>query len=117
MHRQWIYYKNPEEGVKRASRYFVASVRERSNKELASLARNHWSVENRNHYRRDTCKWLEDSHRQRNSRSAQNLALTHNALLAIIPFDEKTSLSKLLHTYDRNPGKAIRLIQSARPII
>lgn len=44
-----------------------------------------------------------------------NLALTRNALLAIIPFDEKRNLSTLVEEYRDNKQLAINLILKARP--
>jgi hypothetical protein len=58
-------------------------------------------VENRNHDKRDDSVWQEDRHRRINV--AQNLALTRNALLALIPFDETRK------------QLAINLILNARP--
>ena len=40
-----------------------------------------WSVENRNHHKRDESVWQENRHRFRRVNVAQNLALTRNALL------------------------------------
>jgi hypothetical protein len=85
-------------------------------KRAAGAIRGHWGVENRNHYRRDASKWREDAHRRRKVKGAQNLALMRNALLAIIPFDEKTSLDKSLGDFANRPAKALNLILHARPI-
>jgi hypothetical protein len=48
--------------------------------------------------------------------AARNLALTRNALLAIIPFDETKNLSRWLDTYQSYPARALNLLQQARPI-
>ena len=72
--------------------------------------RGHWSVENRNLHKRDDSVWREDRHRHRRPRVAQNLALTRNALLAIIPFDEKHNLPSLIAHYQQNAQIAIDLI-------
>ncbi len=77
----------------------------------------HWSVENRNHHKRDDSVWQEDRHRHRRPRVAQNLALTRNALLAVIPFDEKSNLPSLIAHYQQNPQLAINLIFHTRPQI
>lgn len=78
--------------------------------------RGHWMVENGNHYKRDTCQWKEDDHRHRRVNVAQNLALTRNALMAIIPYDNERNLRWMLDEYHRNPQEAIKLILQARPI-
>ena len=49
-----------------------------------SAVRRHRDVKNRNHHKRDDSVWQEDRQRHRGQRHAQNLALTRNALLAII---------------------------------
>jgi TnpA family transposase len=73
-------------------------------------------VENKTHYKKDTCQWLEDAHRHRRVNATQNLALTRNALLSIIPFDEKKNLSSWLDTYQSSPARALNLLLQARPI-
>jgi hypothetical protein len=49
------------------------------------------------------------------SNVAQNLAQTRNALLAIIPFDEKNNLPSLIVDYQDRKQLAIDLILKARP--
>lgn len=44
-----------------------------------------------------------------------NLALTRNALLAIIPFDEKRNLPSLVEDYRDHKRLAINLLLNARP--
>jgi TnpA family transposase len=70
-------------------------------------------VENRNHDKRDDSVWQEDRHRRINV--AQNLALTRNALLALIPFDEKHKLPSLIADDQERKPLAINLILNARP--
>jgi len=79
-------------------------------------ARTPWSVENKNHYKKDVSLWVEDDHRHRRVNGAQNLALMRSALLAIIPFDEEQTLNDCFESYDKNPHLTIRLIQKSRPI-
>jgi hypothetical protein len=55
-------------------------------------------------------------HRYRRPNVALNLALTRNALLAIIPFDEKHNLPTLIADYQNHPSRAINLILKASPI-
>ena len=85
-------------------------------KQAAEKVRAPWSVENKNHYRKDTCLWLEDQHRHRKTPAAQNLALMRSALLAIIPFDKTQTLNDYLYQYQRKPSDAIKLIKNLRPI-
>ena len=108
--------KNSEDPEKHHARYFLSSLSPDQGREGSKSVRGHWMVENGNHYKRDTCQWREDDHRHRRVNTAQNLALTRNALLAIIPFDEERNLRHMLDEYHRNPQKAIKLILHARLI-
>ena len=57
--------------------------------------------------------WQEDRHCHRRVNVAQNLALTRNALLAIIPFDEKKNLPSFIVDYQDRKQLAIDLILKA----
>lgn len=96
-------------------RYFISSLATEHKERLGHAARGHWSVENRNHHKRDDSVWQEDRHRHRRINVAQNLALTRNALLAIIPFDEERNLPSLIADYQERKQLAINLILNARP--
>jgi predicted transposase YbfD/YdcC len=126
--REWIHLKKEEREVlkealkagdleiKTHDRYFLSSHPAEEAKKIAEQARTHWSVENKNHYKKDVSLWVEDDHRHRRVNAAQNLALMRSALLAIIPFDEKKTLNDCFGDYDKKPNHAIRLIQKAQPI-
>ncbi len=124
MRREWIHLTKAERKTLKASdleikthdRYFLSSLGAEDAKEIAIQARTHWSVENKNHYKKDVSLWVEDDHRHRRVNAAQNLALMRSALLAIIPFDEKQTLNDCFGDYDKTPNHAIRLIQKAQPI-
>lgn len=121
--RTWVDLKdleNPDLEARTHTRNFLSSLNPGDDlgklKRAAEAIRNHWGIENKNHYKKDTCQWVEDDHRHRRINTAQNLALTRNALLAIIPFDETKNLSSWIDTYQSYPARAINLIQQARPI-
>lgn len=97
-------------------RHFLTSLDPDEKQRIPAAVRGHWSVENLNHYKRDTCLWREDDHRHRRVNIAQNLALTRNALLAIIPFGANQPLSSWFEVYQRSPATAIQLILHAAPI-
>jgi hypothetical protein len=59
--------------------------------------------------------WQEDGQQHRRVNFAQNLALTRNALLAIIPFDEKTNLPALIADYQDCKQLVIDLILKTKP--
>jgi hypothetical protein len=58
----------------------------------------------------------QGDHRHRRGNIAQNLALTRNALLAIISFGPDEPLSGWFEICQRKPAKAIQLILHAAPI-
>ena len=114
--REWVEKNEPKLEIRCHDRYFITShVAERS-RLTAQEVRSHWSVENKNHYKKDVSLWREDDHRHRRVNVAQNLALMRSALLAIIPFNEKQGLDDCLREYDRKPHQAIRSIQKSLPI-
>jgi predicted transposase YbfD/YdcC len=96
-------------------RHFISSLPPDNPLHLSRAVRGHWSVENRNHHKRDDSVWQEDRQRHRRPRIAQNLALTRNALLAIIPFNENSNLPSLIANYQQTPQLAIKLIVHTRP--
>ena len=114
--REWVEKTRPDtEHVH--IRHFISSVAAEDQARLGRAAREHWSIENRNHHKRDDSVWQEDRHRHRRINVAQNLALTRNALLAIIPFDEKHNLPSLIADYQERKQLAIDLILNARPFL
>ena len=114
--RDWQVKTAPEAPAKSHVRYFLTSLGPGESQRIPAAVRGHWSVENLNHYKRDTCLWREDDHRHRRVNIAQNLALTRNALLAIIPFGPDERLSGWFEIYQRKPAMALQLIFHASPV-
>jgi predicted transposase YbfD/YdcC len=114
--RDWSEKKEPQT-AKSHTRFFLTSLRAEEKSRSTRAVREHWSVENRNHYKRDTSAWQEDHHRHRRPKAALNLALTRNALLAIIPFELGQPLAHFFELYHRQPAKALNLILHARPVL
>lgn len=108
--RVWQIKNAPQAQDKSHVRHFLTSLDPGESQRIPAAVRGHWSVENLNHYKRDTCLWREDDHRHRRVNIAQNLALTRNALLAIIPFGVNEPLSSWFEIYQRHPCKAVQLI-------
>lgn len=96
---------------------FLFSLDARQRKRVREAACGYWSVEARNHYKRDASAWREDGHRHRKANGALNLALTRNVLLVMIPFEEGEPLAQFFDVYHRHPSQAIRLILGARPVL
>ena len=114
--RAWQLKNAPEAQDKSHVRHFLTSLDPDEKQRIPIAVRGHWSVENLNHYKRDTSPWREDDHRHRRVNIAQNLALTRNALLAIIPFGVGDPLSGWFENYQRKPATAIQLIFHATPV-
>lgn len=114
--RGWTQKKDPQK-EQTHSRVFLSSLSPEEGARAAEAARGHWSVENRNHHKRDVCLWQEDRHRHRKPKAALNLALTRNALLAIIPFKPGEPLSQYFDLYHRCGASALKLIRQARPVL
>jgi predicted transposase YbfD/YdcC len=112
--REWVEKTSPEDKHEH-TRSFISSLPPDQSVRLGQAVREHWSVENKNHHKRDHHVWQEDRHRHRRVNVAQNLALTRNALLAIIPFDEKKNLPSLIADYQDHKQLAIDLILKATP--
>jgi len=108
--------KTSPENEHEHTRSFISSLTPDQAERLGWAARTHWSVENKNHHTRDHHVWQEDRHRHRRVNIAQKLALTPNAVLAIIPFDEKRNLPSLIVDYQDRKQLAIDLILKARLI-
>lgn len=115
MRREWVHKGEAITELRTHDRFYISSLSVEEGEQIARKVRGHWSVENKNHYKKDTSLWREDDHRHRRVNTAQNLALMRSALLAIIPFNEAQSLNDLLSTYARQPQQAIRLIQKSPP--
>lgn len=112
--REWVEKGSPENEHEH-TRSFISSLPPCESVRLGRAARTHWSVENKNHHKRDHHVWQEDRHRHRRVNIAQNLALTRSALLAVIPFDEDTNLPTLVVDYQDRKQLAIDLILKASP--
>ncbi len=82
-------------------------------RQLLGHCRGYWSVENKNHWKRDAV-WDEDKSRVRAPAIARNLALLRSALLAPLARGGFASLPVALETLARDPAQALRLIQHQR---
>jgi len=112
--REWVEKTCPQNAHEH-TRSFISSLPPDQAVRLGWAAREHWSVENKNHHKRDHHVWQEDRHRHRRINIAQNLALTRNALLAIIPFDPQRNLPSLIADYQERRQLAIDLILKTSP--
>ena len=114
---RWYREKKSTEDFKSETRHFITSLEEEdaSHTRLAEIARGHWSVENKNHWKKDATLWREDRSVRRKSKGARNLALLRNAILAIIPHEAHASLNQALLHYADHRSEAIRLITNATP--
>jgi hypothetical protein len=58
--RDWSEKKDPLQAQKSHTRCFLSSLSPHQPTRSAGAVRPHWSVENRNHYKRDASPWQED---------------------------------------------------------
>lgn len=114
------HYEDKKTGKKQSeTRYFITSLSEEEAdaKKLGKLVRGHWSVENKNHWRRDASNWREDRSFRRTAQGAKNLALLRGALLSIIPLEEHDSLNMAFEHYGTHRSEALRILKKARPTV
>lgn len=112
-------YQSTKEGSEpvMSVRLFGTSIvyEEKTVAQLARIIREHWSVENLNHWKRDATYWREDRAPKRNPKGAKNLALLRNALLAVMPFEEFDSLNDAFDHYRDNRAQSLKIIKTAPP--
>lgn len=116
--REWKEGQSDE--LKSETRYFISSLdrEERSAARLAQAIRGHWSVENKNHWKRDTSLWKEDASRPRKKASGgQVLALLRGAILRLHDAEAFESLNAGFHHHSANPWAALRLLKTPPPQI
>jgi predicted transposase YbfD/YdcC len=114
--RDWSEKKQSRGIEKSHTRWFVSSLSPLESNRSTRAVREHWSVENLNHWKRDASPWQEDRHRHRRPNAALNLALTRNALLALIPFERGEPLALYFERYHRDPAKAVKLLLQGKPL-
>jgi predicted transposase YbfD/YdcC len=98
--------KKGPEPAKSGVRDFITSLPSSTRAErLLEIIRSHWSIENKNHWKRDA-QMSEDSPRQKNSRTAQALGIIRGALLPLIG----EPCPKLFARCQRKPMQALRIL-------
>ena len=115
--RDWSEKKEPAAAPKSHPRHYLCNLPVAERTRAAQAVRTHWSVENRNHYKRDASAWQEDRHRHRKPNAALNLALTRNVLLALIPCEAGQPLARYFERYHRHPAQALHLLLKAPPVL
>jgi len=116
--REWI--ENKSDGLKTETRYFITSLEfeEKSAARLAQAIRGHWSVENKNHWKRDTSLWKEDASRPRKKAGGgQVLALLRGAVLRLHDKEAFESLDAGFHHHSAKPYATLRLLKTPPPKI
>lgn len=76
---------------------------------LLSLVRQHWHIENRNHWRRDVTLG-EDACRVAVGQAPLVLAALNNAVLALVDFLDWSNLASAQRFFDAHPDKALDLL-------
>jgi predicted transposase YbfD/YdcC len=102
-----------EQAPKTHRRYFIASVPADSGERLANLIRNHWSIENAQHWSLDVA-FNEDQSRVRKDHGDQNLAVLRRIALGLLRRDRSVKLgakNKRLKA-GRNPDYLLKVLLS-----
>jgi hypothetical protein len=116
--REW--FESGSEELKTETRYFITSLgrEQKSVAQLAAAVRGHWSVENRNHWKRDASYWKEDASRPRKKASGgQTLALLRGAVLRLHDLALFETLNAGFEHRSAKPGATLRLLRTAPPDI
>jgi predicted transposase YbfD/YdcC len=79
------------EPCKTTRRYYIASVPAGSGEKIATLIRNHWSIENSQHWSLDMA-FNEDQNRVRKDHGDQNLAILRRIALGLLRRDKSVKL-------------------------
>ncbi len=79
------------EQSKTTRRYYIASISATSGEKIASLIRNHWSIENSQHWSLDMA-FNEDQSRVRKDHGDQNLAVLRRIALGLLRRDKTVKL-------------------------
>lgn len=116
--REW--WEKGSGELKTQTRYFVTSLEreERSAPQLGEAIRGHWSVENKNHWKRDTSQWKEDASRPRKKASGgQVLSLLRGAVLRLYDKEAFATLNASFNYHSARAGAALRLLKTPPPKI
>ncbi len=100
----------------RTTRSFVGGITsltpaEASPQRLLQLLRDHWHIENRNHWRRDASLG-EDACKVASIRAALTLAMLNNAVLFLLDRTGRRNTRSAMRFFDAKPHKALDLILS-----
>ncbi len=98
----------------RTTRSFVGGITsltpaQASPQRLLQLLRDHWHIENRNHWRRDASLG-EDACKVASIRAALTLAMLNNAVLFLLDRTERRNARSAMRLFDAKPHKALELI-------
>jgi hypothetical protein len=102
--REWIEKKDLTDDIepvpKTHTRVFLSSLDLEEKSLSTQAARGHWSIENRNHHKRDASGWQEDRHRHRRG-----------------PKQPRTSLSRVMRSEPSYPSSLASLLLSSLSFI
>ena len=111
----------PGEKATTGTRYYVSSLEispgggkptMRAAKIFGGLSRGHWSIENKNHWKKDS-EWGDDKPRQKQTGVARTLSLLKGALLAHV----REPLPDLFARCQKSASAAFNIVKSAlRPL-
>jgi predicted transposase YbfD/YdcC len=96
----WIISGSPESGIIHA-------------KHLHNVVREHWGIENKSHYVRDTT-WREDAHQAHSGSGPQTMATLRNIAAGLIRLNGINAIKRTTEWLSRNPIRALTLIATQR---
>lgn len=93
------------------TQYGITSLtpEEATAEDLLTLRRNHWTIENKLHWIRDTV-FGEDASRARTGSIPQLMAALRNAALAVLRFAGYTKISETIRFFAAKPKLTVNLI-------
>lgn len=96
------------------TRYYLSSLDpyEHSPAALLQLIRGHWSIENKNHYRRDYF-YDEDRCQMRDKNAARILATMRSLAISLLCDTEHPNLPAQSEEIEHRPHKGIRMLMCA----
>lgn len=81
--------------------------------EFHTHVRNHWGIENKSHYVRDTV-WREDFHQARTKNGPRNMATLRNAAISIFRINAHDNIAQATEWIARDRERALPLLATQR---
>lgn len=109
--RTETYYKTRKKQPKPLDRYYVCSVQTTHStpQQMLQNVRKHWSIEIKNHWKRDCC-WKEDRSRLKHKNIMANLALIRSGLLVLLNQAKKHKIKEAIEIFRADTNQARKIV-------